>query len=270
MNTLFLNFSYFIVIYLVSYSLSKINILGRIFGVIVPIVILFQILINNPSFSGFSPFGIIKGISVLVPVMLYSNYKYFKNTKLFGKSVLFWLTIILFFNILQPAFILELPSHEILSKFNGLLIVILALYTPQLVYDNKLNIVNFNNHFLWGIAYTIILTCTYLFNNYFKHMNWRYSGIYSIIIPTLHSVLTGSTRLWFPLRVYSLTLTFLILFVFNKYDKYVTEKLTKSYLWSTDKYDNIKLLGSILGLSSIILIVFYYNIKNTIIGLIDV
>ena len=96
------------------------------------------------------------------------------------------LSYILASNIAEPGVLLGIHSKELLSKINGLCLLIIALYTPQLTLKD--NIIGYDNNQLWGIACSILLTTVYLFNDFFYKHKWRYAGIYALLIPTLISL----------------------------------------------------------------------------------
>lgn len=255
-NTLFVNFIYFVCIFIFSYCCATNNILSSIFSIFAPFYIIYAILlkcIQEKQCASFTFFSIIKGVSVLIPLIFYANYWLIeKYTSLYKSQLLYIFSFILFINVLEPSIILELTNSNIFSNINGLLLLLLAIYTPKLIYDKDLREIVFEDkHISWGIASSIILTFTYLFNSYYRNMNWRYSGIYSVVIPSLYCLLANSANLWLPLRVYSISLTFLIQYMLPEYDKIATNDLTKQFKWSTSEYDIYKIFGLLFGLISI-------------------
>ena len=226
--------------------LAKNIYIARIFSVIVPLYCLYDYEGDSHLFSK------IKGLLVFLPILIYPYYKYIFSTKT-STSLLF--TLILALNIVLVAFLLGLKSDEKLSNLNGIYLLILALLTPKLFYDTKSENIIFTNNQLWGIVYTMLLTSTYLFNDFYFKMNWRYAGIYSLIIPTMHSLINNDTSLWLPLLAYSLVITFLIMIKFPFIEEILSQKLNSMVLWSTDKYDPLKLIFSLIELVLTILLV---------------
>ena len=124
-------------LYAFSLILTNNNFLAKIICLIMPLTIFF----SKKNYKSYwidylkwsNLFAIIKGLSVFIPLLVYANYEYLfsidnKHTKLF--------TILLVFNILQPALLICLNSNEKLSKLNGIFLIILALLTPKLFYDD--------------------------------------------------------------------------------------------------------------------------------------
>jgi len=234
MNLLFKHFIFCVILYKVSLFLSKTNSIARLFCCSIPLYILY----GNKSNKPISLFSMIKGLSVFIPLLIYPNYNNIFDTKTNKQTVLF--TIILVFNILQPALLLCLNSSEKLSKLNGIYLIVLAILTPKLYYNEQTQNIIFTDNILWCISSTIMLSSTYLFNDFYYKMNWRYPGLYSIIIPTLHTIIYNNTSLWLPLRAYSLALTFIIMIKFPSLEKEISEKLNSKILWSTNNYDTVK------------------------------
>ena len=247
MNLVLKHVIFFVTLYNISLLLSKINSIAIVVCFIMPIIVYI-----NKSNIPTDLFSIIKGLSVFIPLLIYPNYKYLFDTKN-KHSVLF--TTLLAFNVLQPALLLALNSSETLSKLNGISLIILALLTPKLYYSDKTQNIIFPRNILWGISSTVILISTYLFNNFYYKMNWRYLGLYSIIIPTIHTIINNDSSMWLPLRAYSLALTFLITISFPKLEKELSEKINSKILWSTEKYDYVKLVFYGLELICIFLLI---------------
>ena len=246
MELLTIHLVFCIVLYTISLLLAQNIYIARIFCLFVPLYCLYDHQLKS------SLFPILKGLLVFGPILIYPYYKYIFYTKN-PESLLF--TILLALNILIAAILLGLKSDEKLSNLNGIYLLVLALLTPKLYYDSKSENIIFKNNQLWGIVYTILLTSTYLFNDFYYEMNWRYPGIYSVIIPTIHSLMYNNTSLWLPLRAYSLVLTFLVMIKFPSIEKTLSHKLNSTILWSTDKYDSIKLVVSIVELVFTVLLI---------------
>ena len=134
-------------------------------------------------------------------------------------------------------------------------LIILAFFTPKLFFNPVSLNIEFSKHIWWCLSSSIILSCLYLFNDYYRGINWRYSGIFSITIPTIHSLVVGNTNLWLPLRVFSLTLSFLIT---NFLKTLIIILLMKSQKNKMDlsKYNNINVIGNILGFISLIPVIY--------------
>ena len=246
LKLLFKHLLFSIVLYKVSLLISTNIKIARLFTFITTIFIFYEFM-SKKLMSSLSPFGIMKGLFIFVPVLLYTNYKYIFSvnsenieTKLF--------TTILAINIFLAPLMLCFNSNEKLSKLNGIYLTVLALLTPKIYYNDKTENIVFTNNKLWCISSTIILLETYLFNNFYYKINWRYPGLYSIIIPTIHSIVYNDIFLWFPLRLYSLIITFIIMLKFPFIQNQLSDKLNSKILWSTDKYDNVKSLFSIIEL----------------------
>ena len=242
---------YFIIIYLVSYILVTNKILSSIFGILVPLLFLFS---HYSKIFKLDTFQIVKGLSVLIPLIFYSNYHFFLNNMKKHEVIIF--TFILFIIILEPAFMLEFFKYDLLSNINGIFLIILAFFTPKLLFNPVSLNIEFSNHIWWSLSSTIILNCLYLFNDYYRGINWRYSGIFSITVPTIHSLVVGNTNLWLPLRVFSLTLSFLITNFFENFDNYFTDQITKKIRWTSSNYNNINVIGNILGFISLIPVIY--------------
>ena len=229
---------YIIVVTIISLLLTKYTILNNIFVLAMPLHFITQ---TRTSYNSLRLFGKIKSVSVLIPLFFYSYHRLFPNI-----NIATIISYILALNVSEPGLLIGINSNEILSKINGLCIVILALYTPKLTLKN--NIIGYDNNQLWGICKTILLTTVYLFNDYFYKDNWRYPAIYALLIPTFVSLFTNNSRYWVPLRVYSMIITW---FITNKYPNIhdnMVNYLNSKYLLSTDKYNKHKAIFVIIGI----------------------
>ena len=215
--------------------------------------------INN-KLPNLSLFGWIKGISVFIPIILYTCYPYLNQS--INIPTLFF-TIVLALNILEPPLLIQLYCKEPLSIINGILTIILALYTPILSFDKKIGFITFNNHWLWTLSNTAVLGSFYLFNDKYNTtpsvQKWL---LFAIAFPTIFSILMKSTNLWLPLRVYSLAL---VLFMYsnpslnkimtNKNDRYLTD-------FTKDRYNWLRLVSVITNIGLVAAMVKHGN-KNT-------
>lgn len=249
-NIIINNIMYFILLYLTSLIISKYHIISSIFS----IVALF-ILCSSENISKYTIFSKVKGLLTFFPLLYYANYKYlpakFQNLNI--------ITFLLAINILEVSILLGLNSPETLSKINGINLFVLALFTPKMIIRD--GIIGFKNNILWGICFSSLLTNTYLFNDFYFKTNWRYAGIYSHLIPTIHSLITNNTQLWVSLRVYSLITTFLIMLKFPQIHKMISEQLNNTILWSTDEYDKFKYYFTMFN-TFLIINLIYQNTKN--------
>lgn len=251
---------YLFFLVIVSYLMTSNNQCAQILVVLIVIIICYKYYKYYKKITKLKQthdlFYLVKGVSVLFPILLYSYYNVIPTRFRFSLIVF---SLILVINIIEPAILLEFKYNEKLSIINGICLLILAGLTPIITLKN--NIIGHNN-ILWGIAYSVILTNTYLFNNYYLGSNWRYVGIYSVWIPTIISVLLNNYRLWIPLRIYSLVLTFFIDITFPKIHDKLVETIDIKVDFSDNKYNNIKLLFTILSII-IIIILLKQGIKNT-------
>ena len=71
-------------------------------------------------------------------------------------------------------------------------------------------------------------------------MNWRYQGIYSNIISTLHVLLNKNSNKFLPMRGYSLLITFFLMLKFPDVGKALSEEINSKYQLSKKKYDKFK------------------------------
>ena len=236
--------------------LTKYTILNKIFALGILMHFITQ---TRTPYNSLSLFAKIKSVSVLIPLFFYTFHDLFPNI-----NIVTILSYILALNVSQPGILLGINSKEWLSKINGLCIVILALYTPKLTLKN--NIIGYDNNQLWGICKTILLITVYLFNDYFYKHSWRYAGIYALLIPTIVSLLTNNSRIWLPLRVYFLVITFFIMTKYPEIDNNMTLYLNNNYLFSTDKYDTYKGIFVIIGIIATIKLILQGR-KNTILSL---
>ena len=237
-----------------SLLLIKYAILNKLFTIG---VILYVLLQNSISFITLSLFAKIKSLLVFIPLFLYTFYDMFPNINIAGL-----LSYILALNVAEPGILLGINSNEILSKITGICLVIVALFTPKLSLEN--NIIGYGNNHLWGLSKTILLTTVYLFNNYFKEHVWKYAGVYSLLVPLFVSLLVNNSRLYLPMRIYSLVLTYIIIIKYPEIHSNMSSYLNKKYKLTTDKYDKFKSVFVCICVI-ITLCVIYQGTKNTII-----
>ena len=164
-------------------------------------------------------------------------------------------------NVLVVSIILGLKSNNNLSKLNCLYLLFLSLYTP-ILYNVKNNNVVFNNNYLWAIGYTIILSSNNLFNEYYTNNRWKFANTYSSIIPTIHILFSKNTKLWFPLRIYSLVITIFIQLLFPSIHTNVFNKINTITSLNTTKM-NIFKSGYLIIETIILLLIMKQGYKNT-------
>lgn len=248
-KTLFYHLIYFICLYLVSFILYY-NL--NISKIVIPIIA-FYLLFSKKYKDYKSIFIRIKALIVLLPIIFYPYYNLmYKNTK----SIFF--TSVLFINLLQVSLMLGFNSDDFLTKLNGLNLLILSILTPILNNYNS-DYLKFDKNNLWGYSKTIILLNTYLFNDFYYQNTWKYAGIYSIIIPSIHIFLTKNSKAWIPLRIYSLVLSFFIDSTYPLIHKNMVTELNNIFTPSTDKFDGLK---SIFSIIEVIMIIFLIKNRN--------
>ena len=115
-------------------------------------------------------------------------------------------TLILLINVLEAGILLEFNKRDVRSKVNGICLLICALLTPKLAFQNGL--LSFDDKYRWGILNALLLPGAYLFNSGFSGGNIRYSAIFSVLLPSIIS--TKFSYYWTPLRVYSLNSVFFV------------------------------------------------------------
>ena len=147
---------YFIIIYLVSYILVTNKILSSIFGILIPILFLFS---HYSKIFKLDIFQIVKGLSVLIPLIFYSNYHFFSNNMKTHEVIIF--TFILFINILEPAFMLEFFKSDFLSNINGIFLIILAFFTPKLFFNPVSLNIEFSN--IFGVYLQVLFLVAYIY-----------------------------------------------------------------------------------------------------------
>ena len=260
MSEAYKQFIVFTILFILSYSAAKINMFATILSIFIPA----YILCRPTADIDMNPFRYWKGPSVLIPLLIFANF-YLLPKSIHKYAYLF--TYILMFNMLQPIFLIQLKDSEIMSKLNAILLLVLALYTPKLHYNESRSIISFKDkhNISWIIASCLVLGGLYIFSDYYKRAEWQYIGLYGIIIPTLVSLIGQDTILWPSLRAYALPLSFLVLFdpIKSMYIQ-TTKKLVTNYDLSHDKYDSARAM--LLCLSSIATAYVVKNgTKNTVI-----
>lgn len=247
-----------------SLLLIKYTILNKLFTIGIIIRIILYVLQNSNFIANYiklSLFTKIKSLLVFIPLFFYTFHDMFLNI-----NITEVLSYILALNVAEPGILLGIKSNEILSKITGICLVIVALFTPKLSLEN--NIIGYDNNHLWGLSKTILLTTVYLFNNYFKEHSWKYAGVYSLIIPLFVSFLANNSRLYLPMRIYSLVLTFIINIKYPEIHSNMSAYLNNRYKLTTDKYDKFKSIFVCIGVI-ITLCVVFRGTKNTIIDQIN-
>ena len=226
-------------------------------SILMPVLIILDYTINKiPNHRLLSW---IKGFSIFIPLVIFTCFTYI-NKIIKIPALIF--SFILAINILEPPLIVQFFNEEPLSIINGLLTVILALYTPILSLDKSSGLIGYNNHWLWTIANTTILGSFYLFHDFLNNGSVKKWLLFSLILPTAFCLIAGSTKLWFALRVYSLALA---LFLVRRYEV-ITQK-SDEYLFefTKNKYDWLRLISIVINTVITILMINQGN-KNTIIG----
>lgn len=219
---------YFIILYGLSYIITKFKIISRFFSIFVP---LFLLLTSYSNFGPLKLFSKIKVITVLIPLILYANYDlFFKDT-----SPSCFLSSILFINIIEIGILLGLSSKNPITFMNGIFLIILSFYTPITKYYPDIKHYSFEN-MSFAIAKSLLLTSTYLFNEFYYKGKLRYAAIYSTMLPLIHSLYNNSTIMYIPLRVYSLVLVFLIDAIFPEIHYKMVEKINDIFIWSSDRF----------------------------------
>ena len=230
-------------------------------SILMPIIVCYTFLTTKiPSMT---LFAWVKGLSVFIPLILYTCFT--KINKVVHVPVIVF-SIILAVNILEPPLLVQFLNDEPLSIINGILTVILALYTPLLSVDKNTELIGFDNHWLWVIANVTILGSFYLFHDFYKSaptlQKWL---LFAIIFPAMHSFITGTTREWLATRIYSLAM---LLFVYsipslrNKVNSNVDNHFTD---YTKDKSDWLRLISVIINIGIAAMMIKEGN-KNTVIG----
>lgn len=132
-------------------------------------------------------------------------------------------------------FLVQFKTDDVVSHINGICTIILALYTPYLLYNKKTHHFTFHNNLLWAVAYTFILGSFYAFNSYYRDSKYIKLIIILLFMPTAYSMLIRDTELWIPLRVYSLALTCMIVSSKKLTDVFTGTTLDKTLQKMTNK-----------------------------------
>lgn len=185
-----------------------------------------------------NPFPFIKGITVILPLVLYSNYY---KIKYFIQLPPLFFTWVLFINILEVPFLIQFRSEDVLSHINGICTIILALYTPYILYNKNTQIFTFRDNLIWTVANLFILGSFYVFNSYYKGSAYVKLVLFSVCMPTVYSILVRDTELWIPLRIYSLALTSMIVSSTYLTDLFTGTSLDKILLkFTNEKYYKLR------------------------------
>ena len=254
MNSILNNIIYFIFLLITTILLTKYSFLAKLFSVLIPLYILFV-----SSYTKYkSLFTYIKGLSVFIPLFLYTNYNLLP--KWFNVSIF---SYILAINLAEYAFMVEFNSKDILSKINAFCLLVLTMYTPIIIL--KKNIIGFDNNLFWVICNFFILSKGYLFNCFTACHNLVYPSVYSNIIATIIPLLLGSSMYWFQFRAYSLALIFFLDISFPKLHIMISKKLKNKYPLSTKKYYNYNLIYTVINII-LALMLIHRGYKNTVLG----
>lgn len=239
---------YIILFFIGSYILAKNNWLAKIFVIVAPLFLYF---ILGIKFRDQDLFAKVKALSVFIPVLLYTWHDYFSPRFISKNTLLLILQIVLAVNIFEFGYLIDFKSEKPLSKANSIFIIALALLTPQLIIKN--GIIGFDNIW-WAIGYSIILGSTHFFGERYYKNTYKFAGIYSITMPTVYSLITGSTQMWLPLRVYSLILSFILNYGAKNIQNDLSNSFYKVYNLIDRKFDEDKALSVFLGFIIIIII----------------
>tara|TARA_E500000178_G_C16836488_1_gene668525 strand:+ start:30 stop:803 length:774 start_codon:yes stop_codon:yes gene_type:complete len=228
-----------------SLLLTKFDILNKLFALLIPIHFIIQ---KKIPFGNLDLFLKIKSLLVLISLVFYSYHDMFSIV-----DIPIIISYMLALNIAEPGIMLGINSKKWLSKINGFCLIILALYTPKLTLKN--NIIGYDNNQLWTITYSILLGILYLFNDYFYKSNWKYPGIYALLIPISLSLYMNNSRIWLPLRLYSLVITWLIMTNYPDIHRTISSYLNNTYALTNNNYDLYKSLSVIIGIFATIKVV---------------
>ena len=244
-NNVIRHLGYIVFIGISSLLLTKFTIINKLFALLIPIHFIIQ---KKIPFSNLDLFLKIKSLLVLVSLIFYSYHNIFSNV-----DIPILISYMLALNIVEPGIILGINSKEWLSKINGLCLIILALYTPKLTLKNK--IIGYDNNQLWTITYSILLIVLYLFNDFFYKSDWKYPGLYALLIPLSWSLYMNNSRIWLPLRLYSLVITWVIMTNYPNIHNNMSSYLNHRYPLTTSNYDIYKSLSVIIGIFATIKVV---------------
>lgn len=237
MNIILKNFIYIIFLLISSLLLINNSLLSKLFTLVIPIIIAFNL--SNIKYKSW--FSYIKVISIFIPLIFYSNYNLISkwvNVSIFS--------YILAINIIEFIFLVEFNSKKILSKINGICMLILVMYTPIMILKN--NIIGYENNNLWGFCNLLFLSKGYLFNSFIFSHDIVFPVVYSNIISTVMSLLLGSSMFWVPLRIYSLAIIYFIDIIFPNVHKTISRKFINKYPLPTNKYYNFDLMYTVVNI----------------------
>ena len=91
---------------------------------------------------------------------------------------------------------------------------------------------------------------------------WKFASIYSSIIPTIHILFSKNTKLWFPLRIYSLVITIFIQLLFPSIHNNVFNKINTITSLNTTKMNIFKSVSFIIE-TIILLLIMKQGYRNT-------
>uniref|UniRef100_A0A6C0CP13 Uncharacterized protein n=1 Tax=viral metagenome TaxID=1070528 RepID=A0A6C0CP13_9ZZZZ len=230
------------IIFILSLVGIKNKYVGSFISILIALFVIYNTIINKRLEIENNIFVIAKGVSVLLPLLIYANYYYFKD-KITLPGIFF--TSLMVLNLLEVSFLVQFKCSETLSYINGIFVTILALYTPIFKYDKRLSLYLYDNHWFWSISSSIMLSVFYLFNNFYSLTRYVKLLIFSIVMPTIYSFISGDTKLWLPLRFFSLAFIFAI--VSNNYLTTLVTNNEHITDYTSDKYNNLRLIGTFIN-----------------------
>ena len=165
------------------------------------ISLILAIAVSVKGFSGTNWFGVIKSISVIVPMFLYVCSSWSQQSSLSSQN---WLNIfawILFFNALEAAvYAFEILPHTFFIYSSCFFILISALTVPKSkhwFYDDTFQCPAFSD-LAWVFLYTSSLTVLYF------HFSTAFLVLLFLSFPLFAMVFTRKSHVWAPVRAGSL------------------------------------------------------------------
>ena len=174
--------------------------------------------------------------------------------------------MILAINILEPPLLVQFFNKEPLSIANGILTVVLALYTPLLSLNKKTHMIGFEDHWSWILGYTSILGSFYLFNDFYAKTPYLQKWLlFTVILPPNYRFVAGSTSELLHVRIYSLAIV-LFMYAISPLRDVISDKDDKRFAdFTKDKSDWIRLMCVLFNTVIATMIIREGN-KNTVLG----